>query len=67
MGNTPLDLICGCKTTCERENGSYEVLRVSRGCHRHLLGDVISRAEANRIRYVNDEWDRAEAEYLEQS
>lgn len=63
----PLDLICGCETTCQREDGSYEVLRASRGAKCHAVGDVISEKVAWLARHANAEWDRAEREWLEQN
>lgn len=65
---SPLELVCGCETTCADENGGYQVLRVAqKGARCHVVGEQITATEAQYIRYVNAEWDRAEAEYLEQS
>jgi hypothetical protein len=64
--NRPLDLVCDCETTCEREDGSYQVLRVRRGSKCHEVGQTIPAEEVARARYANAEWDRAEREWLEQ-
>lgn len=61
----PLDLICGCETNLADERGDFTILRVGRGSKCHAVGQVITATEANHIRYVNQEWDRAEAEWLE--
>jgi hypothetical protein len=66
MIDRPLELICGCGTTCQREDGSYEILDVGRGSKCHKVGDVISGREAVLIRLNNAEWEQAEADYLEQ-
>ena len=63
----PLSLICGCETGCEREDGSYKVLRVLRGSKCHTVGTVISEKEAWQARQANAEWDRAERDWLEQT
>lgn len=57
---------CWIYTGATDKDGSYEVLRVSRGAKCHEVGYVISADEAWRVRHVNAEWDRAEREWLEQ-
>ncbi len=64
--NTPLDLVCGCRTTCADDEGAYTVLEIRPGSRCHHVGYVIDAKEASFIRYVNAEWDRAERDYLEQ-
>ena len=61
-----LDLICGCETTCEREDGSYEIIHVLPGSKCHPAGYVVSKQEARRVRLVNAGWDTAERDWLEQ-
>ena len=64
MNTTGYTFICGCRATSGF--GGYVVSEARPSCKSHAEGEFLTREEVRCARMVDAEWDRAEANYLEQ-